>query len=237
MTEGYFENREWVEAKIGKFSGSEMFKLFKGPKNKIDGLFGDVAYGYIYDKAAEIITQELTETPDLKAFEWGKANEVDAKVEYEKATGFKGDYYGTGNPRFFSHDDWLGVSPDWFDPKNKRGAQFKCPIKSSNHLKYFMLRSAAELKKKFDLVWYQIQTEMYVMDANSWDFVSYDPRPIDKRYRLKIITVYPETSFKTDLEVRLEAAKYLIERILHPEEPVQEVRKKIIESTKPLFEI
>jgi hypothetical protein len=215
VSENYFLSLDWLQKRLGRFTASEIYKLFVRGKKKNE-LFGDVAMKYIYTKVAEILTQEYKEEVDFKQAEWGKANEVDAMRAFEAAIGIKGIYYGVGNPQFFTLGDWAGGSPDWESTNLLHGADFKCPYNSAEHLKNLQLKSAADFKKKRWEYYCQGQMNMKIRGWKQFHFVSYDHRFVDPRYRLKIITVYQDQHWIDDFERRLNAAMEEIQQMINP---------------------
>jgi len=213
MSEHYFQSLEWLQKRLGRFTASEIHKLFVGSKKKGE-LFGDTANTYICSKVAEILTQEVKEEVDFKQAEWGKANEIDAMLAFEAAKGINGNYYGVGDPKFFPHGEWAGGSPDWESKDLIHGADFKCPYNSSEHFKNMLLKSADELKDKRWEYYCQGQMNMLIRGWKLFHFVSYDPRYIDPRFRLKIITVYPDQQWIEEYNERLKAAVTWIEEKL-----------------------
>jgi hypothetical protein len=218
MSEHYFQSLEWLQKRLGRFTASEIHKLFNSGRSK-NVLFGDTAMTYIRTKVAEILTQEVKEEVDFKQAEWGKANEIDAMRAFEKAIGKSGNYYGVGDPQFFIDGDWAGGSPDWESSDYEDGADFKCPYNSSEHLKNLTLKSAADLEAKRWEYYCQGQHNMKIRKWKRFHFVSYDPRYVDPRFQLKIITVYPDHKWLEEYGQRIDAAVVEIERILKDLDP------------------
>lgn len=216
--EHYFQSFEWLQKRLGRFTASEIHKLFNSGRSKTQ-LFGDTAMTYIRTKVAEILTQEVKEEVDFKQAEWGKANEIDAMREFEKAIGISGNYYGVGDPQFFQLGDWCGGSPDWESKDLEHGADFKCPYNSAEHLKNLTIKSAAELEDKRWEYYCQGQMNMKVRGWKQFHFVSYDPRFVDPRFQLKVITVYPDHAWLQDFDLRIKAAVEEIEKMLNVLDP------------------
>jgi len=218
MSEHYFQSFEWLQKRLGRFTASEIHKLFTGSRTKGE-LFGDTARTYICAKVAEILTQEVKEEVDFKQAEWGKANEIDAMMAFEATIGIKGNYYGVGDPQFFPYGDWAGGSPDWESIDIEHGADFKCPYNSSEHFKNLLLKSAADLEKKRWEYYCQGQMNMLIRGWKQFHFVSYDPRYVDPRFRLKIITVYPDQAWIDEYNKRMDAAIDEIQKMLNDIDP------------------
>lgn len=213
----YFSNQDWLNARLGRFTASEIHKLFVSGRKK-DELFGQTALTYIRTKAAEILTQEVKEESDFKQAEWGKNHEVEACAAFEKATGLTGSYYGASNPTFFESGDYAGCSPDW--EGNRVGSDFKCPYNSAEHLKNLGLQSSDDLKAERWEYYCQLQFSMQIMNWDVSYFVSYDPRFVYDWMQLKIITVYPDNEWYAELNERLPKAIEILTNMVTSIKPV-----------------
>lgn len=207
MENNYFDNTDWLQSRLGRFTASEIHKLFTGGRKK-DELFGQGAMTYIRTKAAEILTQEIKDEIDFKQAQWGKDHEHEAWELFEKTTGLKGEYYGAANPKFFEFGDFAGCSPDW-DSVNM-GGDFKCPFNSAEHLKNLCIKSADQLKDDRWEYYCQLQMSMIVRGWDHSYFVSYDPRFVYDHIKLKIVKVYPDQEWATDFNNRLKEATLLL---------------------------
>lgn len=217
----YFSNTEWLLQRLGRFTASEIHKLFTGgrrvmteeeqkqeklnggKRKTIDTLFGDTAETYIRKKLAEILTGEVKEELDTKQAEWGKMHEPEAYMVFEKRTGLYGNYYGVANPKFFPYGESAGCSPDW-EIEALMGADFKCPYNSDEHIKNLLLKNEEDFKNKRWEYYCQGQMGMYVRGWKVFHFVSYDPRMIKEQHKMKIIKSYPDVKWRQELELRLE---------------------------------
>jgi len=63
-------------------------------------------------------------------------------------------------------DDWLMASFDFFDAKNKKGAEIKCPI---------VVLDMPNEHKHYKRWWWQIQAQMAVSGLKKWELVVYSP--------------------------------------------------------------
>lgn len=201
MSEHYFDNYEWLKKRIGRFTASEIHKLFVASRTK-GKHFGDTAMTYIRQKAAELLTLQVKEEINFKQAEWGKANEFEAVQAFEKLTGLKGQYYGVANPTFFNYGDYAGGSPDW-EIEGEEGADVKCPFNTDEHVKNLMLKSADDFSDVRWEYYCQAQMNMYIRKWKRFHFVSYDPRMIEHKYRLKILTVYPDAVWVNQFNEKL----------------------------------
>lgn len=202
---------DWLYARIGRLTASEIHKLFVSGKKK-DELFGQGALTYIRTKAAEILTQEIKDEVDFKQAEWGKSNEAEAVARFEKETGIRGEYFGAGNPKFFPIGDYLGFSPDWINELYV--SEIKCPWNSAEHLKNLMLQSAEDLSNERWEYYCQLQMAMYHHGALEGFFVSYDPRFAMEHMQIKIIEVSADENWIEEYNKRIPAAIELLKEMV-----------------------
>lgn len=205
--EGYFSNDAWLQERLGRFTASDVYKIFVGGRKK-DELFGQGALTYIRQKAAEVITQEVKEQIDFKQAEWGKANEAEACERFRSLMGVTGEYFGMANPTFFTYGQNAGGSPDWEDIKELIGADFKCPYNSEVHLQNLLFDDIEEYKKERWEYYCQGQANMLTRGWKKFYAVSYDPRfPLP--LQIKIIEFGPDQEWIEEYETRLSAASKL----------------------------
>lgn len=222
---------EWLQLKLCRFSGSEIYKLFvggkrdmtkeelllakaeKSRKTTVPTLFGEGAETYIRTKAAEFLTCEVKEEIDFKQAEWGKAWEPVAAREFEEQHLMSGTYYGVTNPIFFEYGEYAGVSPDW--EGFECGADFKCPYNSHVHLENLLLKNQDEFKEKRWEYYCQAQMGMVVRGWKVFYFVSYDPRIVEPQYRMKVLEIFPDETWREEFEMRLAAAIDRLKEILN----------------------
>lgn len=207
------ENQEWLQKRLGRFTASEIHKLFVSGKKK-DELFGQGALTYIRTKAAELLTMEVKEEIDFKQARWGKENEKDAVLSFENKTGKRGNYYGAENPLFFSYGEYAGGSPDWESFDETIGADIKCPYNSAEHLKNLQLTSVEDFKKERWEYYCQGQHNMLIRNWSCFHFVSFDPRVVEYKFRIKIITMYPDSEWIKEYNMRYEAAVLVLNDML-----------------------
>lgn len=212
MENNYFDNTAWLQARLGRFTASEIHLLFKGGRKKED-IFGESALTYIRTKAAEILTQEVKDEINAKAMEWGKNNEAFACAAFEKQMGVTGTYYGGATPTFFPYGDFEGCSPDW--ENDEAGADFKCPFNSAEHVKNLLLQSAEDLKNERFEYYSQLQKSMLKRGWGAAYFVSYDPRMAFESLQLKVITVYPDQEWIDEYNKRIPLAIELLKETLN----------------------
>lgn len=196
----------WHEARLGKFTSSEIHKLFVSGRKK-DELFGKGAITYIQTKVAEILTGE-SKNPTSIAMDWGLSNERDAILRYERETGVK-----TRTSGFYQHNQIFGGSPD--SEVGEDGViEVKCPYASENHLGIYLCNSVEELRDFEESYYTQPQGNMFVTGTQWCDFISYDPRCKNEKFQIKIIRIYRDESFLKELEYRLEEASVIMNNYL-----------------------
>lgn len=111
----------WENERAGKFTASEIWKLFVEPRSKADkekGIFGETAESYILEKAIERITGYRKKFFS-KEMEHGVINEKDAFDAFVKQIreqriipgGIDGTWEFT-NKQFFGLNNNSGASPD-----------------------------------------------------------------------------------------------------------------------------
>lgn len=203
---------QWLTDRCGKFTSSEIYKLIGKGRAK-DDVFSQMGKTYIKQKAAEFITKEPLQKPTTYAMEWGLSNENEALNLFESLYG-EIDRFGTGNPQFFSVGDFFGGSPDGVFKDYV--LEVKCPFNSDQHLEHLLLETAEDLKDFAPEYYWQIVSNMVILEKKKAMFISYDPRfPLE--HNLKVL--------KFDLDEK--DALFLTDRITLASELLQEYIKKI----------
>ena len=185
-------SKEWFNVKLGKFTSSDIF-VITGISLNIIGV-----KTYVYKKVTEQITGIPQEEINSKAIEWGKLYEPEAKQYYSicfkkllKSDGFK--------TAPFCND--AGCSPDLV------GAEFKCPYLSHNHTKHLTVTGDADFKKRLKQYYWQCVMCIACYGADSWDFVSYDPRFFGKLrmfcYTLKSKNIRDDIEFLKERVIQI----------------------------------
>lgn len=210
----------WKEARLGKFTSSEIHKLFAGGKRKMtetelllrekgdrktttDTLFGDGALTYIKVKIAEILTGE-TNNPTSMAMDWGLSNERDAILRYEVETGIK-----TRTSGFYTHNSVFGGSPD--SEVGINGIlEVKCPFASENHIAISLCETVEDLRDFNECYYTQPQGNMFVTGTKWCDFISYDPRCKNEKFQIKIIRIHRDDEFIREMLYRIEEASVIM---------------------------
>lgn len=160
---------EWQTLKLGVLSASNASKIVAKRDSETRATY-----------MAELVSQVATgvfEEISSKYLEWGNQYEDAARSSYEFTTGAS----VTQLPFVFKNDSFrVGCSPDGIVSATK-GVEIKCPYNSVHFIRFM-----TDEKIKPEYQW-QTQFTLWVMDAEEWDFVQYDPRM--KKNPLHILTV------------------------------------------------
>lgn len=171
---------EWQQLRIGFITASR-FKdvLAKGA--------GKTRASYMKEIAAEIITGEAQSKFTSKDMEWGTETEPQAIAMYEFDKGIQGERIA-----FASIDNLpIGCSPDLV-VSNDGLAEFKCP-RTTTQIDTFLSGVMPSIHMA------QVQGQMWVMERDWCDFVSFDPRiSVEARYFCK--RVYRDEDYIKNLK-------------------------------------
>lgn len=152
---------EWEALRCGKFTASQISKLFSEPRSKKDkeeGKLSEGALTYIYDKCSEIVTGTIRQLQNW-SLEWGNQYEPEAAhILYHKYPDFV--YLGKESPKFFKYTDFSGGSPDGYSNEGLIVHEVKCPENPSNHIGYCMVKNSDDLKMSNKDYYLQIQFNM-----------------------------------------------------------------------------
>ena len=179
---------EWKLARLGYVSASNLDAVMARGKS------GEAITRKKYKVrlAAERLTGEITESYSNSAMEWGVVNEEKAAMAYEVSKDTLLDRTG-----FWKHPTipWLGCSPDRLVGSDGL-VEIKCPD-SSTHIDYWFSKQVpAEYVK-------QVQGQIWVMDREWCDFVSYDPRMPEKN-RLLVVRAYRDETLIKQMQEEVE---------------------------------
>lgn len=176
--------KAWKEAKRGKFSSSNAYKLMSY-QNKIDN-FPDGANTYVMQKVVELTRAEGVEIPELNTYDvrWGKDHETEAAERLKADTDYTLTKYGadqelihyTGKEKeLVGH---LVCTPDG-DIDKHTGYESKCPAEHTHF--NLLLNLQPDNLKQVEKKWYwQLQCTMWIWGKKQMIFHSYDPRRIDR---------------------------------------------------------
>ena len=148
---------EWIKARHGKFSASEVYKLMG-----IKGL-GETGKSYAIEKAIEQLYGDMEE--DFTSYDMQRGIELEP-LAFAKFKEIKElDFIEVKNCSFFKIDDHSGTSPDGIVGKNDV-LEIKCPKSTT----FFKLIADGEVDKKY---FYQMQMQMLSTGGKQAHFFNY----------------------------------------------------------------
>ena len=200
ITDSEQRSEEWFAARLGKFTASRFGDLMTNSRKK-DEVLGATAVSYIYEKAAELLTEERKEIFGA-ALDWGTENEPICKAYYSELKGVTIE-----EMPFVLINEYSGASPDGM--VDGELIEIKCPYNTSNHLK-----TAFEGYIDPKYMW-QMQGQMLATGALACRFVSFDPRIKDERFKLIEIRVEQDLEMQEQLRERLEFANDYLSNLIN----------------------
>ena len=161
---------EWHQARLGKFTSSNIWKLLAPLKG--NKLFNEVGYTYIKEKFAEVLTQEYQEI-NTNATNWGNEYEPLARKWFEKISGLEVTECG-----FFTNPTFplLGGSPDGLVNSENSIIEIKCPYSTINFIDLVLSLKNSTLKDTHKEYYCQVQLNMYLTKTEKCYFIALDPR-------------------------------------------------------------
>ena len=218
--------QSWLQLRIGKFTGSEIYRLMgqgkramtpaeldareKGPRGGLldkrttvedDTILSDAAITYIEEKVAEVWTGQSASSPETFATEWGIQNESDARELFAAKYGFKILLTGHKSWEFGKED--AGCSLDGEIEGQDANIEIKCPFNSGIHVSYCRITDPKDLPKAY---WWQMQMGMMVTNKSSCYFISYDPRVRNEKNRMHVLVVPADEEAHSLLALKLRLA-------------------------------
>jgi len=187
------KSSDWYEARLGKFTSSELSKLLVSGRAK-DQEFGETALSYIKEKLHEHFTKGTCLDYGFqgnKATEWGEHFEPEARAEYQRITGIEIIECGFVLSEV---SEMFGGSPDGLTVDSEGLIEIKCPY-GSNHVKHLTYNTAEDLEQNEKEYFAQCQGNMLATGRKWCDFISYDPRYQNPLFRVKIIRVERNEAF------------------------------------------
>lgn len=152
---------KWEALRCGKFTASQIGRLFTEPKSIKDkeaGKLSKDAMSYIMQKCSEIVTGTTRQVQNW-SLDWGNHYEPEAAAYlYHSFDDFV--YLGKESPQFFTYTDFSGGSPDGYSCGGLLVHEIKCPENPSNHIAYCMLEDGEGLKSLEKDYYYQVQMNM-----------------------------------------------------------------------------
>lgn len=187
----------WRDARCGKFTASEIWKLMTNARSK-SAEWSQTALTYIHTKVAEEITGYIHQSSPAYPLVWGEEQEPIAKQVIELKLGIKITRAG-----FVSFTDHSGGTPDGYIGDDL--LEIKCPYNPSNHIEYMMLETAEDLLDFKPENYYQCQANMLFAKKESCVLVSYDGRFPDGK-QIKVLKFKANEEVQNDMLERLERA-------------------------------
>ena len=151
---------EWFAARLGKVTASEFHEVL----NKKSG-----RKTYMYKLAAEVLSGMTQETYNNAVMERGKELESEAREYYSILLGR--DIVQVG---FVEYSEWIGASPDGFVGDDGL-VEVKCP-NSTTHIINLVKNSMPPQYIP------QVQGLLWVTGHLWCDFISYDPRMVNRPF-------------------------------------------------------
>jgi len=184
---------EWKRARLGYVSASNLDAVMAKGKS------GEAATrrNYKIRLVTERLTNEIGESYSNAAMEWGVQQETNARVLYMEKYETMVDKTG-----FWKHTSipYLGCSPDGL--VDDRGlVEIKCP-NSTTHVDYLLAGKVPTEYVK------QVQGQLWVMERDWVDFISFDPRMPEKK-RLFVVRAHRDEELIKEMET--EVKKFLSE--------------------------
>jgi len=195
---------EWFAKRAGKFTCSRFGDLMTTGRGK-DEVFGQTAWSYIYQVAAERIGS-YTFSFDNSPVRWGKENERQALIEYCDRTGIEVEDVRTGTEAYTELNEFVGGSPDGICLPGV--VEIKCPYTPQEHMRTVHQR---DVPKQY---FWQVHGHMFLTGADYCDFVSFDPRIADEHFRMVIVRVARDPKLMDQLASRINLAIEEVKAIL-----------------------
>lgn len=208
----------WKNARAGHITGSgfqHVLAKLKDPKKE-----SKARQNYRFQLLTERISGQPIAEINAAPLSWGKEHEEDAKVAYEMYMAEQGQHVFVERVGFVQHKtlDWVGSSPDGLVGEHGI-VEVKCPWNSMHHLMTIInasktLAAALSLSNDMPLVAVpeehlpQIQGNLWVLERQWADFVSFDPR-MPPHLQLYVARVERDEAFIKTLEA--EVIKFLEE--------------------------
>lgn len=213
----------FLEQRIGRFTASEIYKLFVEPKTKADkdaGNWSETAKGYIKSKAVEE-KYGFRENIVNKAMEHGIITEAEGFDRFKLTTG---QDWSLVSKQFFSINEYSGASPDGvlYDGLDIISV---CDIKCPQPQTFFDLkidyREGKEIESKY---FYQLQMQMMATKCDSaflcyylaeqfvdtyTNAIDYDFTDIPLEDRMIILSVQKDQKVQDQMIEKIEKAQEL----------------------------
>lgn len=204
------KSQAWHDQRLGRFTASEVWKLFTEPRSKeakARGELSETTKSYILEKVAEDLTGIAREV-SAKALDWGNDNEQAAIDYFAMITGCE-----VKPASFVPFSIMSGGSPDGYIDEDTI-LEIKCPFDSGIQLQYFMLQDQADLKAEFPEYYYQCQANLLFTKREKCAFATYDPRMSEDHLKMKIILITTDVEDQNRIVEKLMAAQKYKETVM-----------------------
>lgn len=218
---------EWHQARLGKFTSSEIHRLMtnetrpmteleiveakkNGSKKKTiedPAIVSTGAKTYIMECLAEILTGQTEEQGYISAeMDWGTAHELEAMTVYTQRTG-RSVEMGV----FIIHNERSCGTPDGIEAEAVNDV--KCP-KSVNHIKNMLIRTVEMFKEIHPDYYWQLVHNAHLAKKDKAVFISYDPRMRNDKLKLKALEFDIDPIDKIRMIIKIEQATAYLNELL-----------------------
>lgn len=191
-------SQPWRDARAGKFTASEMWKLMTSPRSK-NAEFSETALTYIMTKVAEEVTGRVHESGPAYPLVWGEEQEPIAKQYITDKLGIEIKPAG-----FVIRNAHSGGTPDGYIGEDEI-LEIKCPFNSANHVEYLLLKTPEDLLDFKKENFYQVHTNMLFCNRPKSRLISYDGR-FPESQQLAILNVPADSQVQAAIIERLDKA-------------------------------
>jgi hypothetical protein len=213
---------EWQNARVGKFTASEIWKLFVGGKSKTEE-FGETAKTYIFEKAVEEYCGFKKKFSN-KAMEHGVFNELEGFVAFVNASGLD---FELSSSTFFALGDNAGASPDGVLYRGMdivSVCDIKCPF---DPVSFFSQKDEFMFGNKMPKYYfYQLQMQMLCTGANDSYLARYLTSSVVDEYGNKEELNIPEKN--RIFWQKMDADKRVHEQILSKIEKAEALKQEYL---------
>jgi hypothetical protein len=168
-------SQEWLKARAGRFTSSEIYRLVTQPRTKAQREAGELSEGaktYCFEKACAV------------AFDWQKPFEGNYATEHGNDwEPIAIDYYDkhmalfpVERTGFIPHGDISGGSPDAIEGGDTI-IEIKCP---ANEMNFFKFVADGEYPEQY---YWQVQDLMRITGCTSARLVYFNPNMVEKGYK------------------------------------------------------
>ena len=199
-------SEEWFKARSGKLTASAFGKLLTRPRSKKDkeaGLVSQTTQTYLLEKVTEVLTGESRKLSS-EALDWGTELEDEAREFYELKNTVKVKQVGFVQ---WKENLMIGGSPDGLIGRDG-GVEIKCPYNSTNHSQYLY---DTTIPKSY---YAQVQGNLMITNRKWWDFVVYNPRVLNDKFKMIVIRIRRNEEFISKLKEAIDTSLKNYERML-----------------------